>query len=76
MRVKTRDLRKGVRLIYAQLENERRKRGMTQKELAKICGMSQQMLSFMETGRSDVSVRTLIAMSDFFECDVVLMKKI
>ncbi len=75
MGAKIQEMRENVRPIYAQFAHERRLMGLTQKEVARICGISHQLISFMETGRADISVRNLFALADFFNKDVILKKK-
>ena len=46
------------------LRNERKKQGITQKELAQKTGFSQQVISYVERGRTDFSVSTLKKISE------------
>lgn len=48
-------------------------RGYTQRELADLCGMSNQTLSNIECGKSDFRIGTLKVIEEVLECTLILI---
>lgn len=48
----------------------REQAGLTQLQLADKCGVSKQLIDFLETGRRQPTTRILIRLSAVFECTV------
>lgn len=57
-------------VIADNVRTRRKKMDMTAPELAKKAGVSQTMISFIENGRKNPSVKTLIALAKALECKV------
>lgn len=51
----------------------RRKRGLSQKELAEAADVSQATIAQLETGRKDPSVKTLRKLSDALDIDIATL---
>ncbi|MBI2095954.1 MAG: helix-turn-helix transcriptional regulator [Candidatus Omnitrophica bacterium] len=52
------------------LKTERKKMGMSQAELAGKSGLSQQTISYLESGKSDLSLRTLKKVSEVLRLEI------
>lgn len=48
-------------------------RGYTQRELADLCGMSNQTLSNIECGKSDFRIGTLKVIEEVLQCTLILI---
>ena len=55
------------------LHRERKKRRMTQKELARKAGLSRQTISYVESGRHDFSIMTLKKISGVLNLEVKIL---
>ena len=56
--------------MYPRLRDLREDRDLSQKELAKIIGMSQTGYSKYETGENDIPTEILIALARFYDVSV------
>lgn len=61
-----------IKTICDQIKDKRRKMGLTQKELAKKSGLSQQAISFVEQGYVNISIRTLKKITDVLSLKIIL----
>ncbi|TAM35456.1 XRE family transcriptional regulator [bacterium] len=61
-----------IKIICDQIKDTRRKSGLTQKELAKRSGLSQQSISFVEQGYVNISLGTLKKITDALNLKIVL----
>ena len=52
------------------LKDLREELSLSQKEVAKECGLSPQCISQLETGMRNPTGSTLLALSDFFDCSI------
>ena len=52
------------------LRKLRKEKGITQKELAKLVGLSQQSINKYENTASEPDIKNLIALADFFDTSV------
>ncbi len=52
--------------MYARIRNLREDRDLSQKEVAKMLGMSQTGYSKYETGENDIPTHVLIKLADFY----------
>ena len=48
----------------------RNEKGLTQSELAKILNTTQRRISYLETGKAEPDLRTLVALSVYFEVSI------
>ena len=53
--------------MYRRIRDLREDRDLTQKQIAKLLGMSQTGYSKYETGENDIPTAVLIKLSDFYE---------
>ncbi len=53
-------------LFPKRLKTLREKRGMSQRTLAQLCGLSRSMVGQYERGEKDPSLRTLAQIADYF----------
>ena len=65
-----------IKNICDQIKEYRRKSGLTQADLAKKAGLSQQSISFVEQGYVNLSIRTLKKIVDALNLKLVLETKI
>lgn len=65
-----------IKNICDQIKDYRRKSGLTQVDLAKKAGLSQQSISFVEQGYVNLSIRTLKKIVDALNLKLVLETKI
>lgn len=56
--------------MYKRLRDLREDRDLSQKELAKILGMSQTGYSKYETGENDIPTQILIRLADFYNTSI------
>ena len=61
-----------IKIICDQIKSTRQKNGLTQIELAKKSGLSQQSISFVEQGYVNISLRTLKKITDALNLKIVL----
>lgn len=61
-----------IKKICDQIKDTRQKSGLTQIELAKKSGLSQQSISFVEQGYINISLRTLKKITDALNLKIVL----
>lgn len=61
-----------IKKICDQIKDTRQKNGLTQIELAKKSGLSQQSISFVEQGYINMSLRTLKKITDALNLKIVL----
>lgn len=54
--------------MHTVLERERKKRGWSQREVAKRIGVSAPMMTMIETGKRKPSFDVLIRLLDLFDC--------
>ena len=54
-------------LFSERLVQLRKEKGLTQVELAKILNTTQRRISYMESGKVEPDLTTLVALSQFFE---------
>ncbi len=54
-------------LFSERLVQLRREKGLTQVELAKILNTTQRRISYMESGKVEPDLSTLVALSSYFE---------
>jgi len=52
------------------LKTKRHESGLTQKEVAMLCGIIQSAYSHYETGRRHPKLQTLLKLSEIYECTV------
>ena len=63
-----------IKIICDQIRDTRKKSGLTQIELAKKSGLSQQSISFVEKGYVNISLRTLEKITDALNLKIVLLE--
>lgn len=56
--------------MYQRIRDLREDRDLSQREVAKILGMSQTGYSKYETGENDIPTRVLIALADFYDTSI------
>jgi len=61
-----------IKILCEQIKNTRRESGLTQKDLAKKSGLSQQSISFVEQGYINMSLKTLKRLADALNLKIVL----
>ncbi|MDP2927844.1 MAG: helix-turn-helix transcriptional regulator [Candidatus Omnitrophota bacterium] len=61
-----------IKIICDQIKEVRQKSGLTQVELAKKAGLSQQSISFVEQGYVNISLRTLKKIADALNLKIIL----
>ena len=54
-------------LFYERLQQLRREKGLTQCELAKLLNTTQRRISYLETGKIEPDLSTLIILSKYFD---------
>ncbi len=54
-------------LFYERLQQLRKEKGLTQCELAKVLNTTQRRISYMEAGKVEPDLSTLITLSNYFE---------
>ena len=54
-------------LFSERLGQLRREKGLTQLELAKVLNTTQRRISYMESGKVEPDLSTLVALSNYFE---------
>jgi transcriptional regulator with XRE-family HTH domain len=59
-----------LKVVGLRLKEARQKINLTQKELADRAGLKQSYVFELETGRTNISLRTLARMADVFEMDI------
>lgn len=64
-----------IKIICDQIRDNRKKIGLTQTELAKTTGLSQQTISFVEQGYVNISMRTLKKIADALNLRLILANK-
>ncbi len=69
------DIDPEIKIICDKIKDYRKKTGLTQIELAKKTGLSQQSISFMEQGYINISLRTLKKIADALDLRIVLENK-
>lgn len=74
-RVRPLDIDPEVKIISDKIKDYRNKSGLTQTELAKKSGLSQQSISFIEQGYINISLRTLKKIADALDLRIVLENK-
>jgi transcriptional regulator with XRE-family HTH domain len=58
-------------IVAQRVRTQRRKRGWTQEQLARRCGLHQSAIARVESGRSkQIETRTLIALADGLGCRI------
>lgn len=62
-----------IKKLCDQIRDSRQKSGLTQTELAKKAGLSQQSISFVEQGYVNISLRTLKKITDALNLKIVLV---
>ena len=62
---------KNLKTFGARIEAARKKKGMTQEELAERVGVSQAMINFIEKGKKKPSLETTLAIANEFNTTVV-----
>jgi DNA-binding XRE family transcriptional regulator len=70
------DVGRQILMMSAQLKQERLKKGLTQRQLAKICLISQGTIARAESGRGDISYYTLCKIAAGLEKIIQLTDKI
>ena len=61
------------------IKNLRKRKGLTQKQLAEMCDLSESMISNLESGKKLPSFETLLKLAEALECstsDIIDNKKI
>ncbi len=71
-KVRPLDIDPEIKIICDKIKDYRKKIGLTQIELAKKTGLSQQSISFMEQGYINISLRTLKKIADALNLKIVL----
>lgn len=61
---------KNLKTFGARIEAARKKKGMTQEELAERVGVSQAMINFIEKGKKKPSLETTLAIANEFNTTV------
>ena len=61
---------KHLKIFGARIEAARKKKGMTQEELADRVGVSQAMINFIEKGKKKPSLETTLAIANEFDTTV------
>ena len=61
---------KTFRIFGARIEAARKKKGLTQEELAERVGVSQSMINHIEKGKKKPSLDTAVALADEFNTTV------
>ncbi|MCX5712690.1 MAG: helix-turn-helix transcriptional regulator [Candidatus Omnitrophica bacterium] len=61
-----------IKQICDQIRATRQRNGLTQKDLAKKAGLSQQSISFVEQGYVNISLRTLKKIADALNLKIIL----
>jgi DNA-binding XRE family transcriptional regulator len=61
---------KRLKIFGARIEAARKKKGMTQEELAEKVGVSQAMINFIEKGKKKPSLETTLAIANEFDTTV------
>ena len=61
---------KRLKIFGARIEAARKKKGMTQEELAEKVGVSQAMINFIEKGKKKPSLETTLAIANEFNTTV------
>lgn len=69
---------KDTRLFPQRLQELRERRGLTQRTLSELCGLSKNMISRYERGEIEATVSTITILADFFDvsADYLLGRKI
>lgn len=57
------------KLVYARLRQEREKRGLSQMELALESGVSQNMITYIETGKRTPTIKTILKLCNTMRID-------
>lgn len=57
--------------VYTLLKSLREERGLTQKDIAKSTGLTQQMISKIESGKGNLSVNSFIKYCNVLGIDIV-----
>lgn len=74
-KVRPLDIDPEIKIICDKIKEYRKKTGLTQIELARKTGLSQQSISFMEQGYINISLRTLKKITDALDMRIVLESK-
>lgn len=74
-KVRPLDIDPEVKIICDKIKDYRNKSRLTQTELAKKSGLSQQSISFIEQGYINISLRTLKKIADALDLRIVLENK-
>jgi DNA-binding XRE family transcriptional regulator len=74
-KVRPLDIDPEIKIICDKMKDYRKKSGLTQIELAKKTGLSQQSISFAEQGYINISLRTLKKIADALNLRIVLENK-
>ena len=57
------------KLVYARLRQEREKHGLSQMELALESGVSQNMITYIETGKRTPTIKTILKLCNTMHID-------
>lgn len=63
------------RYIVNEIRNLRNKKGMTQEDLAKKCGVHQQEISRIESQRTSPSLKKISKMLNALDCQIIIKDK-
>ncbi|MBU1181637.1 MAG: helix-turn-helix domain-containing protein [Proteobacteria bacterium] len=56
-----------LQLLGSKIKNERKKRGLTQEKLAGLSGVSNNFISYIESGNKNASLKTIKKIADVFQ---------